>query len=145
MKKHEIEKLINRGKIQICLGQITTLSKTNIMKIIAKVIVETIKRATLADPSCYEATDWDGMEKDWEEYLGRVAMQADQANRHFAPEFPQSAEEADAHSCYDNSEYGNDGNEYCSVCGRMTKSAEARELDAERYNYDRQAGDFETF
>lgn len=115
------------------------------MKIIAKVIIETIKKATLADPYCYDATDWEGMEQDWEEYLSRVAMQADQANWHSAPKFPQSAEESDAHSCYDNSEYGSDGNEYCTICGRMTKSAEARELDAERYNYARQNGGFETF
>ena len=44
---------------------------------------------------------------------------------------PKDPGESDAHSCYQNSEYGADGNEYCSVCGRMTKSAEARELDAE--------------
>lgn len=58
---------------------------------------------------------------------------------------PKDPEETNAHSCYNNSEYGSDGNEYCSICGRMTKSAEARELDAEQYSYDRQAGDFETF
>lgn len=54
-------------------------------------------------------------------------------------------EECDAHSCYANEVDGSDGNRYCDVCGRMTKSAEAIELDAERYNYDRQNGDFETF
>lgn len=115
------------------------------MKLIAKVVVLTIQKATLSDPSCYEATDWEGMEKDWEEYLSRVAMQADQASWYSSPEFPQSAEEADAHSCYDNSEYGNDGNDYCVICGRMTKSIDAKEAEAERWNYDRQNGEFELY
>lgn len=55
----------------------------------------------------------------------------------------------DLHSCTINSEYDEDGpggpGRYCTVCGRMTKSSEAMDEEADRWNYERQNGDFETF
>lgn len=40
-------------------------------------------------------------------------------------------EDPDSHSCYGNSVASNDGNDYCTVCGKMTKSLEIKELEAD--------------